>query len=159
MKKLAISLFTTALVGSLFVTSAFAASKTKNDFALLDMEPGVADQSVQAGAISGKAGKFTAAPFTVHITMTNRGDLGGTNGFVRVTYKDGDFVDYAIPVGTTVQITLAGGGTLGVDDIITVTGTGGAVLIGQISITTEGSPHPNLPGQNGSSFATTTPKP
>ena len=128
------------------------------DHALLN-EPG-GDTSVQCGAIKAP-GKPKAAAFTMYITMTNRGDsgLGGVNGFVRVTYLDTDFVDYAIPVGTTLNITLAGGGTLGVDDIITVTGdgVGGAVLIGQVSLHTHhGKPHPNLPGQDGNDFCTTT---
>jgi len=121
------------------------------DFALLDMEPTVADVSVQCGATKPKG-----TAFTMHITMTNRGDLGGVAGFVRTTYLDTDFVDYAIPIGTTVQISLAGGGTPGVDDAIKVTGVGGAVLIGQASILlhTDAKPHPLL---GGSDFCTTTP--
>jgi hypothetical protein len=133
------------------------APPTRSDFALLDMEPGVGDVSVQAGATAGTATKPKPAPFTLYITMTNRTDLGGTDGFVRVTYNDGDFVDYNIAAGGTVQITLAGGGTPGVDDLITVTGQGGAILIGQISLITEkGKPHPGLAGQDGNSFCTTT---
>ena len=125
-----------------------------SDFALLDMETTVADVSVQCGAT--KASSRRPMAFTMHITMTNRGDLGGVAGFVRTTYLDTDFVDYAIPVGTTVQISLAGGGTPGVDDAIKVTGVGGAVLIGQASIIlhTDGKPHPLL---GGSAFCTTTP--
>jgi hypothetical protein len=73
----------------------------------------------------------------MHISMTNRSLIGGTNGFVRVSYRDGDFVDYAIPVDTTLNLTLAGGGTPEADDIITVTGTGGAKLVGQVSLSTD----------------------
>jgi hypothetical protein len=134
--------------------------KARSDFALLDQEPTVMDVSVQCGAIRGWSDHMKAAAFTMFITMTNRSDLGGTSGFVRVTYRDGDFVDYRIPVDTTLNITLAAGGTVDRDDIITVTGTGGAVLVGQASLLTDrGRPHPDLPGQDGRSFCTTTPSP
>jgi len=125
------------------------------DHALLN-EPG-GDTSVQCGAIQAR-GLPKAAAFTMNITMTNRADLGGLDGFVRVTYQDTDFVDYHIPAGTTLNITLAGGGTLGVDDIIIVTdGGSSAVLIGQVSLHTHhGKPHPDLPGQDGDDFCTTT---
>jgi hypothetical protein len=64
-------------------------------------------------------------------------------------------VDYAIPVDTTVQITLAGGGTSGTDDVIEVTGTNGAKLVGQVSLMTQnGVKHNSLLGKN---FCTTTP--
>ena len=132
----------------------------RTDHALLDMEDGVEDVSVQCGAITGKSTNPKATPYTAYITMTNRGDLGGTDGFVRVTYADGDFVDYAIAAGTTVSLTIAAGGTMGVDDMLTVTGTGGAILIGQLSLHTEkGKPHPDLAGQDGDSFCTTTAAP
>ena len=125
-----------------------------SDFALLDQELTVGDKSVQCGATSGNATTPSPTPFLMHITMTNRGDLGGVQGFVRTTYHDGDFVDYAIPANTTVQISLAGGGTAGVDDEIVVTAKGGAVLIGQVSIIVPsgGKPLPAL----SPSFCTTT---
>jgi hypothetical protein len=144
------------VLAGLLPVSAPRADEEKSDFALLDQEPTVQDVSVQCGASMGHHHAKRQA-FTMHITMTNRGDsgLGGTNGFVRVTYHDTDFVDYAIQVGTTVQITLAGGGTPGVDDIIKVTSQGGAVLIGQASLITDedAKPHPLLDGH---SFCTTT---
>jgi hypothetical protein len=101
------------------------ASSVRASFALFN-EPG-GDTSVQCDV--------ALSPFTMHITMTNRGDLGGTDGFVRVTYRDGDFVDYAIPANTTLQISLIGGTTSRVDNVIKVSGdgTGGSVLIGQVS--------------------------
>jgi hypothetical protein len=135
--------------------SSALAANTKGDFALLD-EPG-GDVSVQCGATAGGKEQKPAI-FTMHVTMTNRGDLGGAQGFVRVLYQDGDFVDYAIPPNTSVQISMAGGGTPGVDDIVTVhvDGGGGSMLIGQASLSTDkGKPHPNLPGQDGKSFCTT----
>ena len=131
-------------------------SKTRSDFVLLDQGPTVRDVGVQCGAIRGwDHDRLKAAAFTMFITMTNRSDLGGTSGFVRVTYRDGHFVDYRIPVDTTLNMTLAAGGTVGTDDIITVTSTGGAVLVGQVSLATDrGRPHPDLPGQDGKSFCT-----
>jgi len=146
MRKISVCILALALLAWLSVAALSAAPRS--DFALYDQESGVADKSVQCGATNsvGKSLKRTA--FTVYITMTNRSDLNGANGFVRVTYQDGDFVDYRIPVDTTLQITLSGGGTPGVDQIITVTGIGGAVLVGQMSLLTEdGKPHRDLLGQ------------
>ncbi len=157
MKVLLTGLLSVVALGAL---AAVPASIPRSDFALLDMEPGVGDVSVQCGAIKGSTTNPKATPFTVYVTMTNRGDLGGTDGFVRVTYNDGDFVDYAIAADATLQMTISAGGTLGVDDILTVTGTGGATLIGQISLHTErGKPHPDLAGQDGDSYCTTTAAP
>jgi len=121
------------------------------DFALLDQEPTVGDVSVQCG---------TTGPlpdgFVIHITMNNRSDLGGTDGFVRTKYHDGDFVDYSIPVNTTIQISLVGGGTPGVDDGVQVTNGGsGARLTGQASILAQGGSTP-LPAISPTSFCTTT---
>jgi len=158
MKSMLLSLTGLASLG--FLAALPATPGTRTDFALLDMEPGVGDVSVQCGAITGSTKKPKATPFSVDITMTNREDLGGTDGFVRVTYNDDDFVDYGIARGATVQISLQAGGTLGVDDLLTVTGEGGAILIGQLSIiTAKGKPHPDLAGQDGDSYCTTTPAP
>lgn len=129
------------------------ADTTKTDFALYDQEGATPDVSVQCGAAFGRN---KPAPFTMHITMSNRTVIGGVNGLVHVKYHDGDLVDYAIPVDTTVQITLAGGGTPGTDDIIEVSGTGGAKLVGQVSLITENGVKPNsLVAAH--SFCTTTP--
>ena len=68
--------------------------------------------------------------------MGNRNDpgLGGVNGFVRVTYNDLDFVDYPTPAGTTLNITMAAGGS-DPDKAVKVSGDGpgGSVLVGQMS--------------------------
>lgn len=162
MRKLATLTATAALI--LGLTSVAQAEPpphsggAQSDFALLDEEPTVNDQSVQCGAYKELDGDPDAidgddlpAAFRVFITMGNRDDSGfpGTDGFVRVTYADSDFVDYAIPVGTTLNLSLAGGGTLGVDELITVTSGGGALLIGQMSIYLDSQspkivPHPSL---------------
>ena len=160
MKKIAVYILALAIVGWVLPSTSSAA--TKSDFALYDQEPTVADVSVQCGATNGGGNNPKSTSFVVYITMTNRGDLGGVNGFVRVAYQDGDFVDYAIPVNTTIQITLSAGETPAVDQIVTVTGTGGAVLVGQMSILApQGKPNPNLFGQTvpPSIFCSTTPAP
>jgi hypothetical protein len=143
------------LVTGLWIVSTAVAGSQRTDFALLDMEPTIADRSVQCGATKASPNNPKPAAFTMHITMTNRSDLGGVNGFVRVKYADLDFVDYAIPAGTTVQISLAGGGTPGVDDVIGVTGVGGAILIGQASVIlqADAKPHPSV---SAISYCTTT---
>jgi hypothetical protein len=130
------------------------ADDQKADFALFDQEGATPDVSAQCGAA--KAGGNQPAPFVMYITMSNRSAIGGVSGFVHVKYRDGDLVDYAIPVDTTVQITLAGGGTPGTDDVIEVTGTGGAKLVGQVSLLTQNGIKPKglLGGKN---FCTTTP--
>lgn len=131
-----------------------------SDFALLD-EPG-GDVSVQCGALKNK-GPTSVGPedkpvaMVVYITMTNRTDLGGGAGFVRVTYTDGDFVDYAIPALGTLNITLAAGGTAEADSSIQVTDGGSdANLIGQISVFVQAKSgfgqHPDVSG----GFCTTT---
>jgi hypothetical protein len=148
MKKIAVCVLALGLFGWLSVATSSAAPRS--DFALYDQESvgQTPDISVQCGATNSEGKSFKSTAFVVYITMTNRGDLGGANGFVRVTYQDGDFVEYAIPQNTTLQITLSGGGTPDVDQIITVAGTGGAVLVGQMSLSTaDGKPHRDLFGQ------------
>ncbi len=127
-----------AVVGVGPVTMALAGSPPAS-FALLN-EPG-GDTSVQCSA---------SGPFTMHISMTNRGDVGGVNWFVRVTHQDLDLVDYAIPANTTVQISLIGGSSPGIDNIIKVSGDGpgGSALIGQVSA---------LLGSGGEVFCCTSP--
>jgi len=148
------SIVSLAPVASSHVKTALA-GPVASDFALLDQELTVGDKSVQCGVTSGNTTTPSPSPFVMHITMTNRGDLGGANGFVHTRYHDGDFVDYAIPVNTTVQISLAAGGTPGTDDGIVVTSAGGAVLIGQASITASSGGKP-LPAISSTSFCTTT---
>ena len=143
MRKLAVCVVALGLVGWLSVTTAAA---DKSDFALLNGPGG--DTSVQCGATKPelKLGVLTFKPtaFVIHITMSNR---AAVDALIHVDYQD-DAVEYAIPAGTTVQISLAGGGSPGSDQIITVKQAGGAVLQGQISlITDDGKPHPNLPNQ------------
>ena len=125
MHKALVSVFIWALLGTWFVSTALADSPRARSTLL--NEPG-GDTSAQCSATSA---------FTMHITMTNRGD----SGTIRVTYGDLDTVDYAISPNTTVQISLAGGGTTGVDDDIMVSGDGpgGSLLVGQVSAIAQGA--------------------
>ena len=70
------------LVGLGLVTTALAGPR-RSDFALLDEETGAGDTSVQCGATKASSNNPKPVAFTMHITMTNRGDLGGVDGFVR----------------------------------------------------------------------------
>jgi hypothetical protein len=116
---------TWALLGMWLVTAALADSPRARG--TLFNEPG-GDTSAQCSSTGG---------YTMHITMTNRGDFGT----IRVTYGDLDTVDYAIPANTTVQISLAGGGTSEIDRAIKVSGDGpgGSLLVGQVSALAEGA--------------------
>lgn len=131
MKTLILAL-TLTLVGPWWVATA-QADDLKTDFALLDEEPTVADQNVICSCVN-EEGKPRGCQ--IKITMGNRNDsgLGGVDGFVKVTYNDLDFVAYPIPVATTLNITMAAGGSQA-DKAIKVSGDGpgGSVLIGQMS--------------------------
>jgi len=116
---LAVGVGLAALLGSWTV----AAARQNTDFALLNMPGG--DTSVQCGARRGSQ----AGSFVYYVTMANLGAAGS----IRVTYADGDLVDYPIAAGTSFSFVQAAGGTKNVDDLITVTGTGGAVLVGSMS--------------------------
>ena len=121
---------TVALVCLGWIATAQADS-LKTDFALLN-EPG-GDQNVICRC-AGPQGLPTGCQ--IKVTMGNRNDpgLGGVNGFVRVTYNDLDFVDYPIPAGTTLNITMAAGGSDS-DKVVKVSGdgSGGSMLVGQMS--------------------------
>ena len=105
------------------------AQPSRNDFALLN-EPG-GDANVICRCANPQGDPTNCQ---IKVTMGNRSDLGGVNGLVRVTYNDLDFVDYPIQAGTTLNITMAAGGS-NPDKAIKVSGdgTGGSVLIGQMS--------------------------
>src|SRR5207245_4675681 len=106
------------------------ADHLKADFALFTEEPTVADQNVICSCVN-PVGKPMGCQ--IKITMGNRADLGGVAGFVRTTYNDLDFVDYPIPTGTTVNITLASGQLADRAVKVSGDGTGGSVMVGEIS--------------------------
>jgi hypothetical protein len=125
--------------------STVASAKQQSDHALLNGPGG--DTSVQCGSKRGNG----PASFVYFVTMTN---VALVPGAIRVTYADNDFVDYLIPAGGSFSFSQAAGGTKNVDDLITVTATGGAILIGSMSaLLDEGAkPHPSL----APNFCTTT---
>ena len=106
------------------------ADHLKADFALFTEEPTVADQNVICSCVN-PVGKPMGCQ--IKITMGNRADLGGVAGFFRTTYNDLDFVDYPLPTGTTVNITLASGQLADRAVKVSGDGTGGSVLVGQMS--------------------------
>jgi hypothetical protein len=119
---------------ALLASSTAATAKQSSAFALLNS----GDTSVQCGAKRGGS----VASFVYHVAVTNIGLLGA----VRVTYADSTFVDYQIPAGGSFSFSQAGGSTKNVDDLITVSGTGGAILVGAISVLldTGAQPHAAL---------------
>jgi len=142
------------------------ALQPKSDFDQIYVPGG--DLSATCGAVF-NIGTLSKAAFVLYITMTNRPEadldfpnlsIGGVDGFVRVqnmtnAFVQDDVIDYAIPVGTTLQITLAGGSSFDVDQIYRVSAFGGANLVGQVSlITDKGRPHPGVPGNGGVFFCT-----
>jgi hypothetical protein len=123
----------TLVLGLLRVTSA----QERSDFALLNQPDG--DTSVQCGAGQNKKKPIA---FTYFVTMANF----GLNGFVEVEYANGDSVQYPILAGGSFSFSQAAGGKFGIDDLIRVTGTGGASLVGSLSLLTHqnAKPHSDL---------------
>ena len=132
------SLILSVALAAILTSTTVASAKQKSDHALLN-EPG-GDTSVQCGS---KKGEGRPSSFVYYVTMRN---VAISDGFIRVTYADTDFVEYPIPAGGAFSFSQAAGGTKNVDDLITITGTGGATLVGALSaLFDEGSqPHPTL---------------
>jgi hypothetical protein len=86
-----------------------------------------------AGAVCGT--KFAGQPFIFHLSVTNHSS--GTAGFVRITYKDGDWVQFPIEPNANLQISQAAGSRSGNDQAVRVSGvpagTGGTRLVGALS--------------------------
>jgi hypothetical protein len=74
------------------------ASADQSDFALFDGS-NPANQP-DAGAICG-----AKASFTWHLSVAN----WGSDGFVRITYKDGDIIRFPIAAGASLNLSQAGG--------------------------------------------------
>jgi len=97
----------------------------KNDFALFDGSNPL--NQPDSGAVCGdKKGQ----PFTFHITVANY----GSDGFMRVTYADGDWIQIPIAAGGSFSMTQAGGSRGGDDAAVRVSNGGsGAQLAGAMS--------------------------
>lgn len=124
-------------------TVASADGDNKSDFALFDgTNPanqgaaGVANPLPKgvAGAVCG--GTKPGKAFTFHVTVTNHSS--GAPGFVRLTYKDGDFVQFPLAPGGSFSFSQAGGSKGGADRAVRISGVpGGATgtrLVGAMSI-------------------------
>ena len=90
-----------------------------------------------AGAVCAGDDKLRAdRPFTYYVTVTNHSS--GAAGFVRVTYKDGDFVQYPIAPGGVLSFSGAAGSKGGADAALRISGVpGGATgtrLVGSASV-------------------------
>ena len=115
---------TLALCLGLYLTgtggSAGAATGKVADHALFDQTSG--DNAVQCRTTTGGAfivyGSFRAI---------------NADAVLRVTFQDGDFVDYPIPQDTSFSFQQAAGTTLGVDQRIRVTSVGTGNLVGWLS--------------------------
>jgi hypothetical protein len=112
-------------LATILASAGGASAKQGAAFALLNGPGG--DTSVQCGAKRGSG----PASFVYHVTMTN---VAVEAGAVRVTYANGTFVDYQIPAGGSFSFSQAAGSTKNVDDLITVSATAPAVLVGSMSV-------------------------
>ena len=97
----------------------------RNDFALFDGSNPL--NQPDAGAVCGdKKGK----PFTFHLTVANY----GSDGFIRVTYADGDWIQLPIAAGGSFSMTQAAGSKGGADAAVRVSNGGSAAqLAGALS--------------------------
>jgi hypothetical protein len=97
----------------------------KNDFALFDGSNPL--NQPDAGAVCGDK---KAQPFTFHVTVANF----GSDGFLRVTYVDGDFIQIPLAAGGSFSMTQAAGSKGGNDAAVRVSNGGSAAqLAGAIS--------------------------
>jgi hypothetical protein len=129
-----------------------AAGGGRTDFALFDDTDATAPEAgVECGATLGSS--KNSAGFTFFVTVSNWSDALKV---LRVVYADGEEVArYQIPAHTSFSFTQAGGGTPGVDDLITIVAEGSlpSGLAGSMSISVPAAakPHPTL----GEDFCTT----
>ena len=91
-----------------------------NDFALFDGSNPL--NQPNAGAVCGaKEGQ----PYTYNIAVANY----GSDGFIRVTYADGDWVQYPIAAGGSFSLSQAGGSKGGDDRAVRVSNGGSAAQL------------------------------
>lgn len=90
----------------------------KHDFALFDTTGG------DTGATCESAGKFL-----IYLSVRAINDTATA----RVTFADGDLIDFPVAQDQSFSFTQAVGGTNGVDDVITVSKQGAGNLVGWLS--------------------------
>ena len=97
----------------------------RNDFALFDGSNPL--NQPDAGAICGAS---KGEPYTFHLAVANF----GSDGFVRLTYHDGDFVNFPILAGGSLSLSQAAGSKGGADRVVRVSNGGSAAqLAGSLS--------------------------
>lgn len=102
----------------------------KSDFALFDGTNPATEAPPNGGAECTVKG-----PATLYASVS--GHSSGPAGFVRVTFSDGDWVQFPIQSNGSFSFTQAIGGTKGVDDRIRISNGGnptGARLVGWVSV-------------------------
>ncbi len=109
----------------------------KSDFALFD---GTNPANTASGAVCHAKDLKKGKAFTYHVTVTAHSS--GPSGVVRVTYFDGDFVEFPIASGGSFSFSQAAGSKGGADRAVRVSnGTSDARLVGAMSVIgTEDSP-------------------
>lgn len=93
-------------------------NKPAHDHALLDTTSGDTGAFCQANGPFEFYGSFRAI---------------NSNTVARVTFQDGDFIDFPIPVDTSYSLAQAAGDTVGVDRRLVVTNQGPGNLVGWVS--------------------------
>jgi hypothetical protein len=100
-------------------------SGARNEFALFDGSNPL--NQPDAGAVCGAT---QGQPYTYHLALANY----GSDGFVRVTYFDGDWVQFPIAAGASLSLSQAAGSRGGDDRAVRVSNGGsGAQLAGALS--------------------------
>ena len=92
----------------------------RNDFALFDGSNPL--NQPDAGAVCGAS---KGQGFTYHLAVANY----GSDGFVRVTYYDGDWVQYPIAAGGSLSLSQAAGSKGGDDRVVRVSNGGSAAQL------------------------------
>jgi hypothetical protein len=92
----------------------------RNEFALFDGSNPL--NQPDAGAICGAS---KGQPYTYHLAVANY----GSDGFVRVTYFDGDWVQYPIAAGGSLSLSQAAGSRGGDDRVVRVSNGGSAAQL------------------------------
>lgn len=106
------------------------ASADTSDFALFD-GTNPANQP-HAGAIC-----RANSAFTYHVAVAN----WGSDGFLRITYKDGDIIRFPIKAGASFAFSQAAGNKGGADKAVRLSNEGsGAQLAGAMSASGQGKP-------------------
>ena len=96
-----------------------------NDFAFFDGSNPL--NQPDAGAICGAS---KGQPYTFHLAVANF----GSDGLVRLTYHDGDFVQFPIAAGGSLSLSQAAGSKGGADRVVRVSNGGSAAqLAGTLS--------------------------